>query len=85
MDSGHKQIDFFEVNNPFDAVVYDAGSPLLSRPDIEQVLPSLIYTADASNVIGTIVNGKWVVKNNVHQNLNQIKFTFQRAIKSLQA
>ena len=85
MASGNKQIDFFEVDSPFDAVVYDADSPLLSRPDIEQVLPSLIYTADASNVLGTIVNGKWVVKNNVHQNLNQIKFIFQRTMKSLQA
>lgn len=74
---------FFELGSPLDAVVYDGDSPLLSRPGLEHVLPSIVYTADSSQISGTIVNGKWVVKNQRHFRYDQIKPKYLQSINSL--
>lgn len=83
MSSADAPLDFFERNKPFDAVVYRSDSPLLSRPGLENLLSTIIYTADPSCILGTLVNGRWVVKNNVHYRMDTIKRAFKRALKSL--
>ena len=75
--------NFFELESPFDAVVFNAASSLLSRPGLEHVLPSIVYTADSSNILGTLVNGKWTVKDQVHHRVDQIRPKFIQVIKSL--
>lgn len=77
--------DFFERGQPFDAVVYDGDSPLLSVAGFEHLLPTLIYTADAAVVMGTIVDGEWITKHNTHKKQDEIFADFQKAVKDLQA
>jgi formimidoylglutamate deiminase len=76
------QKQYFEVSGTFDAVVFNADSPLFAKQP-EFLLPSIIYTADSSAVLGTIVNGKWIVKNQRHTGDRRIKEKFRTAMKSL--
>ncbi|HMG92458.1 MAG TPA: formimidoylglutamate deiminase [Chryseolinea sp.] len=76
------QEQYFELNGVFDAVVFSGESPLFAKP-LEFLLPSIIYTADSSAVLGTIVNGKWIVKNQRHPGEKDIKAKFRAAMKSL--
>ena len=56
----------FETGRPLDAVVYDAGSPLLGNTSTKNLLTTLIYSSDLGCNLGTLVNGRWVVKNHRH-------------------
>lgn len=58
--------DFFETGAAFDAVIYDAHTPLLVQAGYEQLLPAILYTASPVEILGTVVNGRWVVKNHHH-------------------
>ena len=75
--------NYFELGYPFDALIFDACSPLLSRPGTDHLLPSIVYTTDSSNILGTMVNGKWIVKDNVHHESDKIKSKYQQALRSL--
>ncbi|MBI3482931.1 MAG: formimidoylglutamate deiminase, partial [Bacteroidetes bacterium] len=63
----------FEIGKPFDAVVFNSRSHLLAETSEKNRLATLLYTSDSSRIIGTIVNGKWVVKNGHHINGQFIK------------
>ena len=73
----------FELNAPFDAVVFDADSPLLARPGLTHLLSTILYNCDSSNIIGTIINGQWIVKNQLHHRSNEIRSRFVRTLKTL--
>jgi formimidoylglutamate deiminase len=75
--------DFFEIGKPLDAVVYDCGSRLLS--DVSEIfsLPRILYTADSSCLLGTILNGKWIVRNSFHHEEERISALFRKALKSI--
>ena len=75
--------EFFEIGQPLDAVVYDGESPLLNIAGVEHLLPTLIYTGDSAAVVGTIVDGEWMVKGHAHKNHQQIFLEFQSAIKNI--
>jgi formimidoylglutamate deiminase len=81
--AGVKTTDFFEVGHPFDAVVYNLKSPLLSEINPNYLLSRILYTADTSSVLGTIVNGKWVVKNNYHDEQESVTEAFAEALKAV--
>ncbi|MFZ6014142.1 MAG: formimidoylglutamate deiminase [Bacteroidota bacterium] len=74
---------FFETGMPLDAVVYDAHSPLLTHVNANHILPAILYTADSSAVLGTMVNGKWVVKDQQHLKQKSIRQTFTRVLHAL--
>jgi formimidoylglutamate deiminase len=80
---GLAQANHFEIGKPFDAVVYNAQSHLLSETSERNRLATLVYTSDSSRVLGTIVNGKWAVKNQHHANGRAIKSAFSKAIREL--
>lgn len=80
---GSLQSNHFEVGKPFDAVVYNAQSHLLSETSEKNRLATLVYTSDSSRVLGTIINGRWVVKNQHHTNGRAIKSAFSKAIREL--
>jgi formimidoylglutamate deiminase len=80
---GRKTSDHFEVGRPFDALVVSATSHLLADTSEKNRLASIVYTSDSSRNIGTIVNGKWIVKNQHHQNGHAIKVAFAKAMKAL--
>jgi len=73
---------FFDLGSPLDAVVFKSDSPLFAR-GTEYLLPSMIYTADSASLLGTLVNAKWVVKNQVHLGIEGIKSRFMEAIRTL--
>lgn len=75
--------EFFEVGQPLDAVVYKGNSPLLATAEVEHLLPTLVYTADGASVSGTLVNGKWIVKDQHHAHEEEILKGFQQAIKNI--
>ena len=80
---GSSQKEFFEIDKPFDGVVYDAEHPLLSTAKPEHRLSRLLYTSDTRSVIGTIVNGKWIVKNGFHKEDEKTGQSFKQIIQSL--
>jgi formimidoylglutamate deiminase len=80
---GRKTKDFFELGQPFDALVINAQTHLLADTSEKNRLASIIYTSDSSRNLGTIVNGKWVVKNQHHVNGHSIKTAFSKAMKEL--
>jgi formimidoylglutamate deiminase len=74
--------DFFAVGQPLDAVVYDVKSPLVGQAPLDNLLATILYTADSSQIFGTIVNGNWIVKG-MHKDYEQILTKFLSVMKSL--
>lgn len=72
--------NFFEVGQPLDAVVYDGDSPLLEMAGNERLLQALVYTADGTSVVGTIVNGIWVIRNLHHGEESAILKNFRETL-----
>ena len=88
IESGRKamgivQVNHFEQGKPFDAIIYNAQLHLLAETSEKNRLAALLYTADSSRTLGTIVNGKWVVKNQHHVNGHSIKNSFTKAMREL--
>lgn len=75
--------NFFEINKPLDAVIYDAEEPLLLQAGVEHLLSALVYTADASSVLGTLIAGKWIYGNGESRNGAEIRLRFKEAIGEL--
>lgn len=73
----------FEIGKAFDAVVYQSGSHLLANTSAKNRLATLLYTSDTSRIAGTIINGKWIVKDQHHQNGHSIKPAFARAMREI--
>lgn len=80
---GRKTSDHFEIGQPMDALVVNAGSHLLADTSEKNKLASIVYTSDSSRNLGTIVNGKWVVRNQHHLVGHEIKTAFSNAMKEL--
>ena len=73
---------FFGLDGAFDAVVFNGESSLFEKQK-EFLLPSIVYTADSSAILGTIVNGNWIVKNQFHPHEKNIRAKFRTVMKSL--
>ena len=80
---GHTLKNHFEVGQPFDAIVYNAQSHLLADTSEKNRLATIVFTGDSSRNLGTIVNGKWVVKNQHHVSGRKLKDDFAKAMKEL--
>ncbi|HEY9047809.1 MAG TPA: formimidoylglutamate deiminase [Ohtaekwangia sp.] len=75
--------NYFAIGNSFDAVVYNAKAPLLAQADINHLLPAILYTSDSGDTLGTLVQGKWIVKNQHHARAERITSSFLQAVKRL--
>jgi formimidoylglutamate deiminase len=71
--------NFFELNSAFDAVVMKPSVLINS----EHLLPSIIYTADSSSILGTIIDGKWQVTNQMHINGMAIRSKYEKVMREL--
>lgn len=80
---GRKTSDHFAIGQPLDALVVNAKTHLLADTSEKNRLASIIYTSDSSRNLGTIVNGKWVVKNQHHTQGAAIKSAFSKAMQAL--
>lgn len=88
IESGRKAMglnlgDHFAIGQPLDAVVYDAESALLSNTSLNNILATLVYSTDARVNLGTLVDGKWVVKNKGHVSETRIRSDFSVAIREI--
>ena len=75
--------NFFEPDRSFNAVVYDSAAPTLYQGMKEYLLQALVYTVGTDDIIGTIVNGSWLVKGKESKNGDEITRRFRDAIKDM--
>jgi formimidoylglutamate deiminase len=80
---GNDQQNFFAIGSALDAVVYDAKSPLLSAENMSHKLSAIVYTSDSADVLGTLVDGCWIVENGKHRHGEDIKKSFKKAISDI--
>ena len=88
VSSGRKAMGFsstnnFEIGKPLDGVVFNAKSHLVSETSDKNRLATILYTSDSSRILGTLVNGKWIVKKQHHQSGQKIKENFSKAMREL--
>lgn len=76
---GNQNTSYFSIGQPLDAVIYDASSPLIASSKLENILPTIIYCSDSTYCKGTIINGKWIVKENQHLLKGAITSSFVKA------
>lgn len=79
LSMGRRSAEFFEPGQPFDAAVYDSSSPRLAGIDEHGLISSLIYHGAAA-LLGTLVNGQWVVKNDHHLKEEAIRKKYLQAM-----
>ncbi len=70
--------EFFAVGADFDACIVDANAPLLANVKAENLASTIVYTADASNIYGTFVDGKLIRQD---ENYERIKEEFIECVK----
>lgn len=80
---GIETSQFFEAGKPFDAVVYESDGSVISDPSSDSAIARILYTADSRSILGTIVNGRWMVKNGFHDQSDQIRTLFKGLVKDL--
>jgi formimidoylglutamate deiminase len=80
---GVKCKEFFETGQPLDAVVFSGESPLLSHGNTPHLLSTIVYNSDSADIFGTLVNGRWVVKDQRHVSGKGILSAFTSVIKNL--
>jgi formimidoylglutamate deiminase len=73
----------FAPGQPFNAVVYNADTPLLHVTSVEKLMSTLVYASDAACALGTIVEGKWVIYQGQHVKKEEIRSKFSKAIQSI--
>jgi formimidoylglutamate deiminase len=60
--AGRSAGNYFALSQPLDAVVYDLTQPLLAQAGPAHLLPAIVYTADPSAILGTLVDGQWAYR-----------------------
>lgn len=79
---GEPESGYLDEGCTFDAVVFDSTHPLLATRSAKFLLNSLIYSMDASYLLGTIVDGKWAIKTH-HPNHEELRINFIESIRQL--
>ena len=82
--AGVAKTQFFQVGHAFDACVIDASHPLVESTGKTHLLNTMIYSSDSRMILGTLVNGAWIVKNGIHKSQNEINKKFLQSMKELQ-
>ena len=56
---GNFESSYFKIGEKMNASVLDANTPLLGTSSNDKLSSAIVYTADATNQLGTFVNGNW--------------------------
>lgn len=80
---GQQGLDHFGIGQPLDALVIDGSSPLVETSSLRNLLASIVYAGDVNNHLGTLVNGRWVVREQCHQDQTIIRSNFVSALRQL--
>ncbi|MXN92807.1 formimidoylglutamate deiminase [Flavobacterium sp. Sd200] len=81
MGAPHEQ--FFAAGQPFDAVVLKATSPLVATASLQNLCNTFVYTADVSDIAGTIVGGKWISRAGLGNKRDEVVENFVRVMREL--
>ncbi|HQU82237.1 MAG TPA: formimidoylglutamate deiminase [Pyrinomonadaceae bacterium] len=65
------ETEFFAVGKHFDACVINANEPLMANVKLENLASTIVYTADASQIYGTFVNGKLIRKDEKYERIRE--------------
>jgi formimidoylglutamate deiminase len=74
---------FFAKGQPFDAAVISAASPLIATAATRNLCNTFLYSADVSDMLGTIVAGNWVYKNGATDNREGVVADFVKVMGEL--
>ena len=80
---GLTSTDNFEIGGALDALVIDAKSPLISTTSLGNLAAAIVYSSDTNYFLGTIINGRWVVRRNKHNNDHVIRSNFANALRQI--
>lgn len=80
---GTKSLNHFEIGKRLNAVVFSSRSPLLGSASIQNRMATIVYHTAAQPPLGTLVNGKWIVKQLEHSRQESIEAVFQKSIAQL--
>ena len=83
MAMGFNDQEFFSIGDPLNALVIDADNPLIQATGFDSLASTIVYSSDVTFNLGTMINGKWLVKNNVHREMENINRKFLLATKDL--
>jgi formimidoylglutamate deiminase len=75
--------EHFAPGLPLDAVVFKANSHLVEAADLKHLSAVLVYTSDSSRILGTLVGGKWIVRDQHHLRGQLIKSEFAQAMEGI--
>ena len=80
--AGLKNSFALQEGSYLDGLVLDAQHPLLASTE-EALGATIVYSSDSSMYYGTLINGEWKVKSNVHEYRDAISQSFSSAIHSM--
>ena len=75
--------DYFKVGETFSVSIIDASAPLLACTSIENVASAILYTADSSHQLATIVNGEIQAENGRHNKKETVEANFIKTLSEL--
>ncbi|GLB49258.1 formimidoylglutamate deiminase [Neptunitalea lumnitzerae] len=76
---------FFKIGEPLNAAVINATHPLIATSSTKHLSNTIVYTQDASNMLGTLFNGKWMVKDGKHIHKNTVEIDFVKTLLTLKS
>lgn len=83
MAMGRTMEEHFAPGLPLDAVVLKANSHLLEVAAPANLASVMVYTSDSSRILGTLIGGRWQVRDQHHVRGSAIKQNFSRAMRAL--
>lgn len=80
--AGDPKDNILTEGSPFDAIVLTSEHPLLEGSS-GYWLDTIIYHFTTSEMVGTIVNGKWVINEGYHEQIISIRENFLKTLNKL--
>lgn len=80
---GHAYEAYFEVGQPLDAAIINSRAPLIDTSATKNILSTLVYSGDRTYLKGTLINGKWIVRDGRHQHSETILAGFKTSLREL--
>jgi formimidoylglutamate deiminase len=82
MAMGDSTTGYLDPGNALDAFVVEDSHPLLASSKPEFLLSTIIYTFDSSQMLGTMVDGKWAIRGQ-HPQYEKLSRDFLEAVKEM--
>jgi len=80
---GNASPAFFAQDTSFDAVIINANDPLIATSSLKNICNTLVYANNGKQLLGTIVAGKWIIKEGKHYLNDTISSNFIDTISKM--